>query len=52
MAKGRARIVSKRLLASIIGYCSSCCLALPNGRFHLTSLYHDLNTVEGWSNNK
>lgn len=51
MAQGRARCVTKKLLASVIGYCSSCCLALPNGRYHLTSLYSDLHSVDGWQRN-
>lgn len=49
MSLGRARLVEKRALASVLGYCQSCCLAIPNGRFHLTSLYSDLNSVEGWA---
>lgn len=39
MIKGRSGMVIKRDLAIVIGYCASCCLALPSGRFHLVSLY-------------
>lgn len=46
----RKRHVSKRLLAQVIGYCQSTCLAVPMGRFHLVSLYQDLNQKEGWGN--
>lgn len=31
-----------------MGYFQSTCLALPLGRFHLVSLYSDLNSVNGW----
>lgn len=51
MYKGRNGFVSKKEFASVVGYCSSCCLALPQGRFHLTAMYADLHSVEGWSKN-
>ena len=44
MLKGRSGMVNKRVLARVVGYCSSCCLALPNGKFHLVSLYRDLHS--------
>ena len=42
------RLVNKRHLAKVIGYCSSTCLAIPSGRFHLVSLYQDLHSKDGW----
>jgi hypothetical protein len=50
-AKARCRVVNKKYLAKVIGYCSSCCLALPTGRFHLSSLYKDLHSKCGWGKN-
>ena len=47
-ARSNKRLVNKRHLAKVIGYCSSTCLAIPSGRFHLVSLYHDLHAKEGW----
>lgn len=51
MLSGRSGMVNKRVLARAIGYCSSCCLALPNGKFHLVSLYRDLHSKKGWGKN-
>jgi hypothetical protein len=51
MTLGRARVVQKRMFASVVGYLSSVCLAIPNGRFHLTSMYNDLHKQEGWDKN-
>lgn len=48
-AKNKARRVFKRDLARVVGYCSSVCLALPYGRYHLTKLYHDLHQKENWN---
>ena len=42
------RWVTKRKLAHILGFLQSMCLAIPFGRFHLTSLYHALSTTPGW----
>ena len=38
-ARSNKRLVGKRHLAKVIGYCSSTCLAIPSGRYHLISLY-------------
>lgn len=48
ISKRRKRFVRKKLLAQVIGYYQSTCLALPTGRLHLTSLYSDLHTKPGW----
>ena len=49
MSKSRGRTINKRVLARAIGYCSSTCLALPKGRFHLVALYQDLSSKPGWT---
>lgn len=49
--KGRKRRVNKLDFARVVGYCSSVCMALPRGRFHLTKMYHDLCSVADWGKN-
>lgn len=40
--------VNKKLLAQVIGFFQSCCLALPHSRSHLIELYSSLNSKPGW----
>lgn len=50
LAKSNKRLVNKRYLSKVIGYLQSTALAIPSARYHLVTLYADLNSVNGWNN--